>query len=138
MPEIQPFAAVRFDLSRLGGDLSTVIAPPYDVLDQADKDALVHKSDRNIVALDLPHIPPKTAGPAAVYDRSAQQLRQWLSDGTLIHENAPALYLYHQRFTHEGEDYTRRMFVARVRLVPFSNGSVLPHERTFGGPKEDR
>ena len=138
MPEIQPFAAVRFDLSRLGGDLSTVIAPPYDVLDQADKDALVHKSDRNIVALDLPHIPPKTAGPAAVYDQSAQQLRQWLSDGTLIRENAPALYLYHQRFTHEGEDYTRRMFVARVRLVPFSNGSVLPHEQTFGGPKADR
>jgi uncharacterized protein (DUF1015 family) len=30
------------------------------------------------------------------------------------------------------------MFVARVRLQPFSQGSILPHEQTFGGPKEDR
>jgi uncharacterized protein (DUF1015 family) len=30
------------------------------------------------------------------------------------------------------------MFIARVRLAPFSDGSILPHEKTFGGPKEDR
>ena len=63
MSEIQPFTAIRFDHSRLGGDLSNVIAPPYDVLDQADKNALLEKSDRNIVALDLPHLPPKTGIP---------------------------------------------------------------------------
>ncbi|MHC4695770.1 MAG: DUF1015 family protein, partial [Planctomycetota bacterium] len=87
---------------------------------------------------DLPHIPPKSAGPAEVYVRSAEFLDRWLADGTLVRETHAALYLYHQRFEHAGKPYTRRMFIARVRLQPFSEGSILPHEKTFGGPKEDR
>lgn len=138
MPEVAPLAAIRFDHTRTGGDLSALLAPPYDVLDQADKDALLAKSDRNIVAIDLPHIPPKSAGPAEAYQRSASLLKEWLADGTLIREAGPALYLYHQRFEHAGKTYSRRKFIARVRLQPFSAGSILPHEQTFGGPKEDR
>jgi len=138
MPEIRPFAAVRYDYSRFEGDLSKLIAPPYDVLDEHDKQALLARSERNIVAIDLPHIPPKSAGPAEVYERSARMLSEWLRDGTLMREASPALYAYHQRFEHGGRSYTRRMFIALLRLVPFSDGSVLPHEKTFGGPKEDR
>ena len=138
MPEVKPFRAIRYDQARTGGDLSTLIAPPYDVLDQSDKDALLSQSSRNVVAIDLPHVPPKSAGPADVYERSARELNTWLSDGTLIREQSPAIYLYHQCFEHEGRPYTRRMFIAHVRLVPFSEGSILPHEETFGGPKEDR
>ncbi len=138
MAEIAPFSAIRYDYDRCGGDVSSVIAPPYDVLDQGDKDALLGRSDRNVVGIDLPHIPPKSAGPADCYDRSAAMLDAWLIDGTLTREDKPALYLYHQCFEHAGEQYTRRMFIARVKLVPFSDGSVLPHEKTFGGPKEDR
>lgn len=138
MPEVAPFAAIRFDAARTGGDLSALLAPPYDVLGQADKDALLAKSDDNIVAIDLPHIPPKSAGPPQAYERSARRLDEWLSAGTLVRETVPALYLYHQRFEHAGKSHTRRMFIARVRLQPFFEGSILPHEQTFGGPKEDR
>ncbi|MCP4250876.1 MAG: DUF1015 domain-containing protein [bacterium] len=138
MADVRPFRAIRYDHSRFGGDLSDLIAPPYDVLNQADKDALLAKSDRNIVAIDLPHLPPKTLGPPQGYDRSAAILEAWLADGTLVREERPAMYVYHQSFTHEGRHYTRRKFLARVRLVPFSEGVILPHEQTFGGPKEDR
>ncbi len=138
MAEIRAFRAIRYDHIRLGGDLSSVIAPPYDVLDQRDKDELLARSDRNIAALDLPHIPPKSLGPPECYARSADSLEQWLKDGTLTRETQPALYLYHQVFEHGGKQYTRRKFFATVRLVPFSEGVVLPHEETFGGPKEDR
>ena len=138
MPEVAPFAAIRFDAARAGGDLSNLLAPPYDVLDGDDKDALLAKSDHNIVAIDLPHIPPKSAGPPEAYDGSAKRLNEWLSAGVLIREQNPALYLYYQRFEHAGRPYTRRMFIARVRLQPFSEGVILPHEQTFGGPKEDR
>lgn len=138
MAEIQPFAAIRYDFGALRGDLSTRIAPPYDVLDQADKDALLARSDHNIVAIDLPHIPPKSLGPPEAYARSARMLKAWLADGTLVRENKPALYVYHQVFRHDGKTYTRRKFIARLRLMPFSAGVVLPHEETFGGPKEDR
>jgi len=138
MAEIRAFEAIRYDPRRLGDDLSARIAPPYDVLDQQDRDALLARSDRNIVAIDLPHIPPKTLGPQEAYDRSARILRAWLDDGTLIRESKPALYVYHQVFPHDGKTYTRRKFIARLRLVPFSERIVLPHEETFGGPKEDR
>jgi uncharacterized protein (DUF1015 family) len=61
-----------------------------------------------------------------------------LKEGTLIREPAPALYVYHQCFSHEGRELARRMIIVRGRLTPFSEGIILPHERTFGGPKEDR
>ena len=138
MPEIKPFAAIRFDHTRCNGDLSALIAPPYDVLNQAEKDALLAKSDRNIVAIDLPHIPPKSAGPPGAYERAARLLEAHLADGALVHENRPALYVYHQEFEYGGASFTRRKFFAVVRLQPFSEGSILPHEETFGGPKEDR
>lgn len=138
MCEIQPFSAIRYATTPENRDLSTRIAPPYDVLDQAAKDALLAGDERNFVKIDLPHMPPKAAGPPAVYAEAAQQLRAWIDDGTMVRDNAPCVYVYHQRFTHDGREYTRRMFFARLRLEPFGEGSVFPHERTFGGPKEDR
>lgn len=138
MAEISPWSAFRYDFQKLGGDLSAVIAPPYDVLEEADKSRLLAKNSRNIVAIDLPHLPPKSAGPAHLYQRSADQWREWIADGTLIREPQPALYAYHQRFEQDGVFYVRRMFIALARLLPFSAGVILPHEQTFGGPKEDR
>lgn len=137
MIELRPFRAIHYNASR-DPDLSSLVAPPYDVLDQSDKDALLAKSSRNIVAVDLPFIPPKSAGPPEVYTKAAALLKSWLDDGTLMRDAQPALYVYHQSFKHEGRSYTRRMFFALLRLTPFSEGDILPHEETFGGPKEDR
>ncbi len=61
-----------------------------------------------------------------------------MKDGILMREDVPAIYAYHQVFEYGGRPYTRRMFLTRLKLEPFSTGSVLPHEETFGGPKEDR
>jgi uncharacterized protein (DUF1015 family) len=138
MLDVRPFAAIRYNARRFGHDLSRVIAPPYDVLDESDKAALLAADPHNIVAVDLPHVPPKDAGPTEVYDRSAGLLRQWLAEGVLVRENQPALYVYHQTFEQDGRTYTRKKFIARLRLAAFSEGVILPHERTFGGPKDDR
>ena len=138
MLEVTPFAAIRYGSTPHSRDLSALLAPPYDVLDEAQRDTLLAKDEHNIVAIDLPHIPPKSAGPVEVYERAANTLKQWLADGVLARDSIPALYLYHQQFEHQGRIHTRRMFMARLRLQPFSHGAILPHERTFGGPKEDR
>jgi uncharacterized protein (DUF1015 family) len=138
MPEIAPFRALRYSPSRFGRDTSNLIAPPYDVLTAADKAEMLGRADRNIVAVDLPHVPPESAGPDAVYADAATRLRGWIDDGTLIADAEPAIYVYHQIYEHGGRQYTRRKFFARMRLEPFGTGTVFPHERTFGGPKEDR
>lgn len=138
MAEIAPFRAWRYDFPRIGENLSSRVAPPYDVLDQQGKERLLAKSDRNVVAIDLPYAPAKALGPPECYEAAARTFENWQADGTLVQEDSPAVYIYHQLFEHDGRTYTRRMFIARLKLEPFSAGIVLPHEETFGGPKEDR
>ncbi|HRX83995.1 MAG TPA: DUF1015 domain-containing protein [Phycisphaerae bacterium] len=138
MPEIRPFRALRYDFRRFNGDVSAVLAPPYDVLDQADKDAMLARNSRNIVAVDLPHIPPKEEGPQQAYLDAQFTLDTWVAEAVLVREEKPALYLYHQTFEYEGKEITRKQFIAVVRLHDFGEGIVLPHEKTFGGPKADR
>ena len=75
MAVIKPFRAIRYSTSRFS-DLSPVIAPPYDVLDEGGKNALVAKSNKNIVTIDLPYLPPMTVGPDAVYEKAATTLSQ--------------------------------------------------------------
>jgi len=138
MADIAPFRALRYDFAALEGDVSARVAPPYDILDENDRSRLLAQSDRNIVAIDLPFAPAKCLGPAHLYERAGRTFQQWIADGTLVREQRPALYVYHQTFEFAGRRYTRRMFIARLKLVPFDQGDVVPHEETFGGPKEDR
>ncbi len=138
MSEIRPFPGIRYATGPDRKDISSVLAPPYDVLDQADKDALLARDPHNFVAIDLPHMPPKAAGPIPAYTDANRQMRAWIEDGVMVHDAAPALYVYHQTFTHDGTEYVRKMFFARLRIEKFGEGSVFPHEHTFGGPKEDR
>jgi uncharacterized protein (DUF1015 family) len=138
MSTIRPFAALRYTTTEQKPDISTRLAPPYDVLDQAGKDALLSRDARNFVKIDLPHMPPKSAGTPAEYEASNNTLQRWLTDGTMVRDGRPQIYVYHQKYRQGGVDYVRKMFFARLRLEAFGSGSVFPHERTFGGPKEDR
>ena len=134
MPRIEPFQALRYHRD----DVSDVLAPPYDILSRKDKKALLRKDDHNIVALDLPHLPPKTAGPDKTYARAAGDLTCWIDIRTLSYDPKPAVYAYHQTYDLAGKTLTRKHFFARLRLEPLGQGKVFPHEQTFGGPKEDR
>ena len=69
---------------------------------------------------------------------NAAVLKRWLKDGTLIQDDRPGLYVYHQEYEHAGRRYTRKKFFARMRLEAFGQGAVYAHEHTFGGPKADR
>lgn len=139
MPTIHPFQAIQF--SRGKGDVSTNIAPPYDVLDLAGKQALLHKNPRNIVAIDLPHVPAKELGPAETYAAAAKTLAQWMTEGYLTRRDKPAIFAYRQTFTFHGKSVQRCGVTCALDVHPFGpreGGGILPHEQTFSGPKEDR
>ena len=51
VPRFEPFRAVRY---APGIDLDAVVAPPYDVVSDADVDALAARDPRNIVHVDVP------------------------------------------------------------------------------------
>lgn len=139
MPAVHPFRAVQY--SHATGDVSDLIAPPYDVLDLSHKEAMLAKNPDNIVAVDLPHVPAKELGPKESYEASAQKLREMIDSGTMAQSETPAMFAYRQTFEFHGESYQRCGMVATVDTVPFGNregGGILAHEQTFGGPKEDR
>jgi len=138
MSTIRPFTAIRYTTRPRNRDISTRLSPPYDVLDQADKDRFLAADSENFVAIDLPHVPPKSAGPPEAYENSRRTMSWWLAEGTLTRDELPMIYVYHQKFHYGDKAYTRKMFFARLKLEPFGTGTVFPHEHTFGGPKEDR
>src|SRR6516164_1555691 len=137
MADIRAFRAFRYDLGRVGA-LSDVIAPPYDVIDPALQQALYDKSPYNVIRLILNKEEPGDTESDNRYTRAARCLRDWQQAGILTQDSARALYVYHQEFELEGQRYTRKGFMARIRLERFGEGRIYPHEETLAGPKADR
>jgi uncharacterized protein (DUF1015 family) len=137
MAEVQPFRAFRYDLARVG-NLGDVIAPPYDVIDGPLQQALYDRSPYNVIRLILNKELPSDTPNNNRYTRAGQTLRDWTNDGILAQDSARSHYVYEQQFEVEGNRYTRKGFLARVRLEKFGSGRIFPHEETLPGPKADR
>lgn len=137
MPEIQAFRGLRYNLARVGS-LSDCIAPPYDVVDSELQSKLYSLSPYNFLRLELNRREPTDRDENEVYERAGRLYRAWRSEGVLQAEPDSALYVYHQEFSVAGETYTRRGFMARMRLERFGEGKVYPHEQTHAKAKEDR
>jgi uncharacterized protein (DUF1015 family) len=137
MAEIRAFRAHRYDLGRVG-TLGDVVAPPYDVIDAALQQRLYDRSPYNVIRLILNKESPADTDADNRYARAAGSLRDWLQEGILKQDSARSLYVYHQDFEVEGQRFTRRGFLTRVRLEPFGKGRIYAHEETMAGPKADR
>ncbi len=131
MPELTPFPALRF--SRNAGDLSLLLAPPYDVIDAGAAADLRERSPHNTVRLIL----PEGSGDER-YSAASHTLTRWLNEGVLEPDSEPSAYVYRQEFRTEHGATERYALFAAVRLAPFAEGDVLPHEHTHAGPKKDR
>ena len=144
MAEIVPFRGILYRPSPAGsadGDVSSLIAPPYDVISEREHKELSAKSPHNSVHLILPK--DRSGGDSDErYTVAAATLQSFLASGVMQRDAEPALYRYHQIFTPPGEAQAplvvRRGFICRVRLHRFAEGVILPHERTLAGPKADR
>ncbi len=135
MAEITAFRGLRYNLETVGG-LEKVFAPPYDVIDDQLRAALLARSRYNIARV--------TRSPEAEreseeqrYSTAAGLLRQWQAEGALRPDPAPALYAYEEEFAVGGATHRRMGLVCGLRLVDFGKG-VHPHEETLSGPKKDR
>jgi uncharacterized protein (DUF1015 family) len=128
MAVVKPIRAVRYDTA-VAGPLEPLVAPPYDVIDEAQREELRARSPLNVVHLTLPD------------DESdaARLWREWLSDGVLVRDDEPTFWALEQRYVGpDGIERTRRGLVAGLKVEPYVNRVVLPHERTHAGPKEGR
>lgn len=137
MAAVQAFQAWRYDVGQVG-DLTDVVCPPYDVINEEQQNELYKKHPCNVIRLELNRDEAGDASPDDKYIRAARYFRQWQQEGVLIQEHENALYVYHQEFEWEGRTYVRKGFFGRLQLEEFGKGSVYPHEQTLSGPKKDR
>jgi uncharacterized protein (DUF1015 family) len=126
---LAPFRALRYDPRTV--ELADVLAPPYDVIDAAERADLEAREPHNVVRLTLPR---DTHGPDSRYASAAGLMTEWRDAGVLRPDDEPALYVYEQR----ADGHTQRGVVGALGLTPAEDAIVLPHENTMAGPVADR
>lgn len=137
MAKVVPFRGFRYDPSNV--DIAKVVAPPYDVIGDNDRELLHRRHPNNIAKLirgtDLPG-----DGPAEnKYTRAGRCLEDWMADGTFKQDAKPSIYVYEQQYQYSGDKQrTRRGFIALARLETQESGVILGHEHTLMQPKQDR
>lgn len=129
MATIRAFRATRY--ARV---IPEVVAPPYDVISPEQRAELVAQSPYNIVQLTMPE------NGESRYQRANQILQHWLREGILRTDTEPALYRYTQKFIDPltQQERARTGYFVLLHTEPYESGTVLPHEHTFPGVKEDR
>lgn len=136
MVDIFPFKGAHYNPDKLR-DISQLVTQPYDKIGDKLQDDYYRKDDRNIVRIvkrkDGDVSPSKDK-----YAAAAETLKGWLADGVMTRDSSPAVYCYHQIFSHNGEERRRKGFVALLKIEEFGKGKVYPHEATHSGPKIDR
>ncbi len=135
MAEVIPFRGILYNTSKIsGGD---VVAPPYDIITPALREALYEKSPYNIVRIDSGMEYPGDNQGENKYRRAADQLGQWLKEGILVQSAKPCFYAYEMEYRAGGKQKRLHGFFGLVRLEELGKG-VYPHEETHSKPKVDR
>jgi uncharacterized protein (DUF1015 family) len=129
VPRFEPFAALRY----AANDLSPLVAPPYDVLSDADLSELQARSPHNVVHVDVPR------GGDDRYLRAAETFRRWRADRVLVPDSTPSLTIYRMSFVDaSGARRDIAGVVGGLEVVDEGAGGVLPHERTTPKDSTDR
>jgi len=130
MPDFRPFPALRYahDIP-----LSEVLAPPYDVLSEAQVAELHARHRYNITRVDVPENQD--------YAMAAQRLWRWVENGVLTADTWDTLSIYRMAFTDAGG--TAREIVGvlgglEVVDETTTGTTVLPHENITPRARTDR
>ncbi len=67
---------------------------------------------------------------ATVVASPVTAVKDRLTKGELVRDPSRAMYRYHQVFAHQGRTVTRQTLVCAVKLEPWSEGQIRPHEET--------
>jgi len=115
-----------------------MLAPPYDIISPTQRRELLEQDPHNVVRIELP-ADLGSAGPED-YAAAAAIAADWRRDGILVKDAEPTVTVHQMRWTDaEGQARSATGLLVRLKLEEYgTDAGVLPHERTHGGPKEDR
>src|SRR5688500_5745447 len=111
MAKVIPFRPWRY--SEKAGPAGAVVTQPYDKISPEMQKRYLAASPHNLVRADLGERFATDTDADNVYTRAEQFLQQWMRDGILVRDGAPAFYAYFQQFVlpDTGETLTRKGFI---------------------------
>ena len=133
MAAIYPFRALRPPAEKV----AEVAAVPYDVVNTEEARALASGNPSSFLHVSRPEIDlPEGTNIYAdeVYERARENYEKFKSDGTLVEEDAPALYIYRLVM---GE-HTQTGVAAACSVDEYDNDLIKKHERTRPDKENDR
>lgn len=137
MAKIKPFKGVLYDPAVVG-DMSKVVAPPYDVISDSMQNEYYGLHPNNVIRLILGKINKEDTGSDNRYTRAKRYFEEWLDSGVLAPDDKPSIYIYEQKYFFKDELKTRLGFISLLKIEDPRESMVLPHEYTLAKPKQDR
>ena len=132
MPELIALRCFYYSDGNDPAILRSLVAPPYDVISEEEKQDLKNKNPNNICHVILPE----------TYEGAGQKLDEMIENQTLISDNNRCICIYGIEYLRPdtGEKTIRYGFVGLLKLAeifPAVDG-IVPHEMTFKKFTEDR
>lgn len=138
MERILPFKGLKYN-KNIVGNLSAVLAPPYDVISEETQKALLTGHPFNVIRLEYGQLIDTDTDIDNRYTRSKETLTEWIYSGVLLPDRQPAVYVYGQEFSDEnGTKLVNKGVICLVHLEEFETGKIIPHEQTLLKAKSDR
>ena len=97
METVIPFRAWRYGPS--AGELSQLVAPPYDVIGPELQSRLYARSRYNVVRIDLGMTLPSDGDCDNRYTRASDQIARWKKRGILVRDAEPSVTFVEESFT---------------------------------------
>src|ERR1700677_4030737 len=128
MPQLLPFPGLRPGLAVVGS-VDVVICPPYDIITEEQRAALMARSPYNVVRVELPN---------GQYGEAARLLQGWQMSRALVREDKPALYGYRMSYVAPNGEARQTLGVMGALVLEPPGRGILPHENTTPKAKSDR
>ncbi|MCM8785734.1 MAG: DUF1015 domain-containing protein, partial [Candidatus Omnitrophica bacterium] len=128
MIEIRPFKGLLYNLDKIK-DISNVISPPWDLINQELKEKLISVCEYNIAKLIMSENNP---------EQSLNCFRSWIKNKILIQDNKENFYFLKTTFEYEHKIYKRVGLLGILKLEEFETKKVIPHEKIFQKYSDNR
>jgi uncharacterized protein (DUF1015 family) len=133
MPLVKPFTGLR----PVAGRAADVVAPPYDVVSEAEARALAQGRPYSFLHISRPEIdlPPGTDPYAPeVYAKAAENLAAMVGEGVLARDPEPSFYAYRLTMGR----HVQTGLVGAASVAAYDTDRIKKHELTRPVKEDDR
>ncbi|MDD5005512.1 MAG: DUF1015 domain-containing protein [Candidatus Omnitrophica bacterium] len=135
MINIRAFKGIYYNQDKIT-DISQVVCPPYDVINEEERDFYYHQSPYNFIRLILNKEEKEDNDSNNKYSRPVVFFNDWLKAQILKQDSKDSIYFYKQDYFYNNKEFSRLGFIALLQIG--NSGVAFPHENTRNAPKMDR